>query len=527
MEKMENRFSVALSKVNRLKLSYIVLFAVLLLAASLRLYRISEYMTFLGDEGRDVIVSRNILKGDMTLLGPRSSAADFFYGPIYYYMISPFLLLFNYDPVGPAVMVALIGIATVWLVYKVGSDLFDETAGLISASLYAVSPLVIAYSRSSWNPNPLPFVSLLALYLTYKSIVRRSKLLWIIVGILLGIAIQMQYLSLFLILIITLFVFLGSWFEDKILRLRYIFSNFIKIFAGFLIGWSLFLAFEVRHGFPNLKTIINFILFGNPGSQDAIEKTFNGNTSEVLFKLFARLIARFPPPEQVDIFKHPNIYWWHFAITIFIILALLSLIYYKNKLTVILISTWLFLGVFLFGFYNKVIHDYYLGFMFTLPFLLTGNMLSVIFYNERYRLLSKIIAIGIFLILFLFNLEGLPFRYAANNQRGQVEKISDFVMSKTDNKPFNFALMTHQNSDHAYRYFMEIKDKAPVEIKNTVVDPARNSITDQLLIVCEDPECRPLGSALWEVAGFGRAVIVGMWEVSVVKVYKLEHYYSN
>src|SRR4051812_46217543 len=98
-------------------LPLILLVLILLLAAYLRLYRISDYMTFLGDEGRDVLVAKNILAGDFTLLGPRSSAGDFFMGPAYYYMITPFLWLFNYDPVGPAVMVGILSVATTFLIW--------------------------------------------------------------------------------------------------------------------------------------------------------------------------------------------------------------------------------------------------------------------------------------------------------------------------------------------------------------------------------------------------------------------------
>ena len=105
-----------------------------------------------------------------------------------------------------------------------------------------------------------------------------------------------------------------------------------------------------------------------------------------------------------------------------------------------------------------------------------------------------------------------------------MRQISEFVLSKTDGKPFNFALLTLGNSDHAYRYYLEINNRPPVVIENVIKDPKRNSVTEQLLIVCEDPNCQPLGASLWEVAGFGRAEIVGEWNVSVVKVFKLVHY---
>jgi len=112
---MKSQISNFKSQVLRPKL---LLLSILVFAAFLRLYRIQDYMTFLGDEGRDVLVVYNILHGKLTLLGPTASVGGFFLGPIYYYFMAPFLLIFNYNPVGPAVMVALFGIATVWLVYK-------------------------------------------------------------------------------------------------------------------------------------------------------------------------------------------------------------------------------------------------------------------------------------------------------------------------------------------------------------------------------------------------------------------------
>ena len=118
----------------------------------------------------------------------------------------------------------------------------------------------------------------------------------------------------------------------------------------------------------------------------------------------------------------------------------------------------------------------------------------------------------------------MPFRFAPNRQKEQVKAISDFVLSKTVGKPFNFALITGGNSDHAYRYFFELADRKPVTIENPAIDLQRRSVTNQLMVVCEDPYCQPLGNSLWEVAGFGRATISGEWQVSVVKVYRLEHY---
>ena len=136
-----------------------LLITILLIGSFLRLYKISAYMTFLGDEGRDVLVVRNLLVHfDPILIGPGTSVGNMYLGPLYYYFMAPFLFLSNFSPVGPAVGVALLGIATIYLVYVTGHDWFGKKAGLIASLFFAISPTVIIYSRSSWNPNIMPFL---------------------------------------------------------------------------------------------------------------------------------------------------------------------------------------------------------------------------------------------------------------------------------------------------------------------------------------------------------------------------------
>ena len=529
-----------------------LIFLILLLAVFLRLYRIQDYMTFLGDEGRDALVVYNILHGHLTLLGPTASVGGFFLGPIYYYFMTPFLWVFNYNPVGPAVMVALFGIATVWLIYKVGSEFLGNGIGFIAAFLYSISPLIIAYSRSSWNPNLMPFFSLPALYILYKAVNTNKIKLFIYCGILLGISMQLHYLAIFLGVIVAAYILLtrillreGVSLQKTILR---ILKDYFYILIGFFIGWLPFLAFEIRHGFPNIRSILSFIFnSGDTGGNDHFLSTIY----DVFFRLFARLITNFPPPEQVSAGMHKNITLWYYGTLLLAVASVLVFIGQLVKSTILrhpefisgshgipkempkqvrhdrerfqkisLLVLWLVVGIGLFGFYKKPIYDYYFGFVFPLPFLLVGMLISSL-YNSR---VGKIFSIIIFVILAWINFKDAPFRYLPNRQLAQVEEISKFVINKTENKPFNFALIASGNSDHAYRYFFTIWGKPPLAIENTQIDPKRHTVTEQLLVICEKNPCSPLGYSLWEVAGFGRGEIVGEWNVSVVKAYKLEHY---
>lgn len=511
----------------------ILLIAILAIAAFLRLYKIDAYLTFLGDQGRDVLVVYNILHGHLTLLGPTSSVGGFFLGPIYYYFMAPFLWLFNYNPVGPAVMVAIFGVITVWLLYKFCAELFNTQIALLVSFLYSISPLVIIYSKSSWNPNLMPFFSLLTLYTLYKASAKKNLKLFIISGILLGICLQLHYLSLFLGAIIFFYILLSESRTANVEIKNYVLDlakKYLIFFLGFVIGWSPFLAFEVRHGFPDFKSLIEFLFHsGNTGAG----QNFFFIIYDVFFRIFGRLIFAFPDIDHIQQYDKLVLNIWTILIlciavptTLFLAVNLYRSIKSENNdfRKYLLLALWFFVGIILFGFYKKSIYDYYFAFMFPLPFILFGNFAYWFYRKKKLNLIIKSFSIVSIAAIILVNAQTNPLWYPANQQLKQMRDIASFVMTKTDAKPFNFALLSGGNTDHAYRYFFTIWNHPPITIQYTGADPERKSVTDQLFVVCETLPCQPLGNSLWEIAGFGRAEIAGKWNISVDQVYKLVHY---
>ena len=324
----------------KIKISWwlVPLLIILGVAAYLRLYMIAGYMTFLGDEGRDVLVVMHmIVNHKFTLLGPTASVGGFFLGPIYYYLMVPFLWAWKLNPVGPAIMVALFGIATVYLVFKVGKEFISPFAGLVAASLYALSPLVIAYSRSSWNPNLVPFFSLLLVYLVYKQ-------KYLVAGIVLGIGLQLHYLFLFM------FVVVGLW-----MGVTKAWKNIVFVFLGFLIGYSPFLAFEIRHGFPNTQSVIRFVL---AGKDTGVAPGFFTTIDEVVFRLFGRLLYRLPDGALWKSLPMWQLYAWFIGTrtTIFVSFVFLVVLAARRIPFAQLLLVWFSTVVFLFGFYQKAIY---------------------------------------------------------------------------------------------------------------------------------------------------------------------------
>ncbi|MBU3935284.1 glycosyltransferase family 39 protein, partial [Patescibacteria group bacterium] len=145
--------------------------AILLISAFFRLFRISSYMEFLGDQGRDLVIVRDFLKnGNLFFIGPQTSIGNMYLGPYYYYLIAPALLLANFNPVGPAIFVALLSVLTTALIYFVAKKWFDTKSALVASLLFAISPVVIKYSSFSWNPNIMPIFSLLFVYFLVQAV---------------------------------------------------------------------------------------------------------------------------------------------------------------------------------------------------------------------------------------------------------------------------------------------------------------------------------------------------------------------
>ena len=524
MEKMAHLFFVKTPGKIRLT-AYLPIFLILLVGLFLRLYKIRDYVIFLGDEGRDALVVYNILHGDLTLLGPTSSVGGFFLGPIYYYFMAPFLWLSNFDPVGPSVMVALFGVATIFLLYRMGLEFFGMKAAVISSFLYAISPIVIIYSRSSWNPNVFPFFTISSLYSLYLAVSKNKWWLYILSGILMGINLQIHYLATFVGVIMFFYVLLVE-FKPTLKYLANLLKRYVFMAIGFLIGFSPFLAFEIRHQFTNSQNIIKFIFTSEETGGGQI-----GNSILFIFeRLFGGLIINFPRPIEAAMYDRSIVQIWRDGALFlgFFSVGLFTIRFFRNKNNEVvfkkylLLIIWAIFGIGLFGLYKKPIYDYYLGFLFPLPFLLVGLLFSDI--TERFKKYGRILVWFIMIVLVIINLKFSPIVMARNNQIDQVKGISHFVLDKTQDRPFNFAVAGSGNSSHAYRYFFKLGKREPITIKGITEDPQRESVTDQLFVVCETNPCSPLGESSNDIAGFGRAEVAGQWDVSVLKVYKLVHY---
>ncbi len=495
------------SKIAKLVKQYWIIAAILLIASFFRLYDISGYMEFLGDQGRDVVIVRRFLtQGDLMFIGPQTSVGNMYLGPWYYYFIAPSLLAANFSPVGPSVMVALVGIAAIWLVWFVAREWFGKKAAIISAFLYAISPVVIKYSSFSWNPNIIPFFSLLSVWLVWRVWEKNEYKKLPLLGFCLGMIMASHYLGLLIFPMVFLLILLAFRKTAGDIGKRNFKSSGLLglgIFVAMILPLALF---DIKHNGSNLKAL-TFLLKGDSSviAFSPIKYLFS------LFFIFKQITTRLLAGKNELAGGLLSIVLFFSAIQLYIL--------NRKKTTprsrcFSLLMAWILLGICGLGLYRHELIDHYFGFLFPAWFILFGLMVSFLIDRKKYL---RIIGLVLLSASIIFSAIENPLRFPANNQLSSTKRVVDFIISQSDGKSFNLALLAKRNYDPPYRYYFDLKN-AP--LKNL-----HDELTDQLFVICEDldEECKPLGNSFWDVAAFGMARTEQGWLFGNVEIYKLVH----
>ncbi len=459
------------------KVEFFSLALLIIIASVLRFWNIEGHMTFLGDEGRDALVLLNIFQeGKLTLLGPSASVGGFFLGPAYYYLVIPGFLLFGMSPVGMAFEVAVIGFITVIILFFLIKNYLGFLPAFLATLLYSVSPVIVIFSRSSWNPNILPFLSILIFVFLLLSKERNKLIFNFAVGGIFGLAIQSHYLG--LILSIPIFLITTIFSIKNISKLIKI---YIVTIIGFIATFSPYFLFEIRHGFKNTSTIIDFVTKPS-GAVGLREFQYSDNVLSVISRLFRETLL---------------ITDSKFALLIglaTLVLTIISIIFIKSKKInnfYFVVIVWTLAGVLGLAFYNGELYNYYFSFLFPVPFLL----LSLIIFTVIKQKYASFVMVAITLVFAAYLLpRNIIFR-PESNQLETARSVSEKVLDLSGGKPYNFALMASGNTDYAYRFFLEKSEFAPT--------PIEKQIADQLIVVCEEKDCRYNLSPLPQILSFG------------------------
>ena len=463
---------------------------VFLIGLFLRLYKLNAFVTFLGDQGRDTIVIKRILTFEhLTAIGPPTSIGQVYLGPFYYYFIAPWLFLFNFNPLGLAFGVAFISSIFIIINYFIVSDLFNKKIAFLSSVFLTFSTIIIEFSRFSWNPNLLPYFSLLFFYFYIKSI-KNKKIRWsFLSGAFLAFCIQLHYLALFFLP--PVMIFYAIEFFKKKSESNIILKKVGLFFTSFIFFSLPLLIFDFRHNFLNLN---NFI---------ALSKTSSGFGKNILNLFFSSF-----PIFNKYVFNVELNNILIYAILIAFIIFLISSFKKQSPLTYLLTFFILtYFGISIYG-GQKIPHYFlciYIFYFILLSYFLTDA------YNIKF---GKIIVI-LFMASFIYtNSQGYFFLHKKGNfQIERAKAISKIIYNQVKYDKYNITSLPMNYSDTTYRYFLEISGKKPIEKDST--EKGR-----ELFVVCEE-DCDPMNSGQWDIAFFGGNKILGVWKLDNVKIYKL------
>lgn len=390
---------------------------------------------------------------------------------------------------------------------------------------YLISPLTVEYSRFPWNPNFLPFFTVLILFFL-SLYLQRGKWFWLLVlGFLSGCLFQLHYVSVGIILslLISLFIF----------NTKKILSRFFLWGSGFIFGILPMIFFETRHNFFLTKSIVRNLTVSNGNFWFSLGG---------MFDYLRTLIGRFFGFEQYSTLFMEKSHSIVSLISVFIFAALLIFLLIdkkrKERKITLFLTIGLFLGLFfalVFGQFQKErIEDRYL-----LPLLPIFLTFFIIFLGKIFIKITNFKSSFRNFFLFLLGLVLIFLSLTAikkdwmiisrkividfnhvNLQGAQriAEIITQDVSQNNFQNKFNVANIVDGNSRAIYyRYFLNVLGQKPMAVE---------AYPDSkiLYVISDKDKLETLNYPVWEINSFHPKRISGEWTTDFkVKIYRLEN----
>ncbi|MFA5770760.1 MAG: glycosyltransferase family 39 protein [Patescibacteria group bacterium] len=456
------------------------LFFVLALGALLRFYRMNDLAVFLADQASDSQKVLDMIRGKFTLLGPITSVGGFYNGPIVYYLMYPFYLLFKGDPIAGTVFQSVFSLLTIPLIFLLGKKIKNEKVGLIASFLFVISPLMIDYSRAAFNAYPAIFFSTLIIYLLILLIGKYKNWLALFLGIMIGWIIQMHYFAI-------VFLFLAFLYPIFLKKNRPPFSYYFFLSCGFFIGIAPFLLFEVRHQFLNVNLFLKYIFSNKSGGDRSI----------------SNLLYVWPQVTGWILFGNQFIAGL-LGFVLVIVSTVLSAV--KKQVKYISILVFLLFLVFLTGLvYGRAMPNHYIISFHTSLIILFALMIHEIFKGKN------IYIILFCLILLVINFPSLNLTKKMHPiQRGL--NISDFKKASSiidhDRKGVYNVAMHAQGDNRAMplRYMLSLANESPLDYEH---------YGEAEILYFIIPKTETLKrQVMWEYTSFGGSKVVSKWSLN-------------
>lgn len=493
-------FKTWLSQFKVLRPVEIIVVLLLVVGAFLRLWNVQNAALFLGDQGRDaIVVSRIFIEKDLVFIGPMTSVGNMYLGPLYYYFMLPFLFLSYPSPLGPVYAVAVLGVATIFFLYRWGSKLVGERAAVIAAFLCTFSVVAVDISRFSWNPNPTPFVGLLIVYATFMAIQRHPKF-WLLVGVAFAILIQLHYVTLLAggaAGLLWLWEVVRSLRKKSKFTLQQLVLYAVGAFGICVVSLTPLFIFDLKHDWLNLRAFQS--LFSNtdnfsssatePSTLWTILRETHGRSMHIFFEF---LIGKQRTLNTILLLL--------FVATVAVFFSKKA--FKKDSTAIIVLLVYALVGVLGLSTYRHSVYNHYIAYLFPVTFLLLGYFLDRLWQVGQF---GKFIVVVVMLFFLGYNLPRYNFQPAGPSFDLFAAVKSSIYSRVAPQQPYAITLIAETNDYYGmnYRYFLNTnKSKKPLE-------QSEHEKADLLFIINEKTGLtNPEQSNIYEIKSFpGKRVV--------------------
>jgi len=394
----------------------LLLTVVLILFLFLRFWQINQRIQFDWDQERDAWQIKEILAGNLTLIGPRVLGADnFFLGPYFYYLLAPFYWFSHLHPRAMIYFLLFYNLCFFFFAWFFLKKRFSRKTALVFLALWAVNPAIIKADIVCWNPVVIPLFVLMLWFLLEK-IRNRENWLWSIsLGFLLSLGINFHFQFMFMIIFAAIYLILNKIKEIK---------KWLLIVIGFLFGFAPLAAFDLRHNFLNTNLLLKFIKQNNQigdwlAWRPVVQNYFREGLSLSLPSLVTALILP--------------------------ILGFVLLVQYKKISVFWRAAGFLFLLILpVFAFYGRRPSEYYFNFLFPFLILILAKLLS----NKK--IWSSIIFLLLFTFSFYYSFKSIhPQSLSLNSKEMVTKKIAEY------NEPVSIYFDVPLGRETGYRYLLD------------------------------------------------------------------------
>lgn len=174
---------------------FIIVF-IIVVAAIFRFWNLEERTLFSGEATMELNAIEKLISGETSRLVGLYAATyvpgELHTTPWFLYVTAPIFLMVQGNPVAFMVLHPLLGVMSIYFLYRAVTFLVSSKAGLITATIYATWMTIVNLDRSVWSLGLIPTAVNLVMFTAAKAWTTQRKTWWIALGVVLAFSISLH-----------------------------------------------------------------------------------------------------------------------------------------------------------------------------------------------------------------------------------------------------------------------------------------------------------------------------------------------